>query len=92
MARYHIKNATVVTMDEQLGVLYDCDVLIEDGAIKAVGSKLDGSGAEVIDDSDCIVSPGFVDTHRHMWQTQLAGLMSDHTLVRLQGSVYRYRH
>ncbi|KPI39289.1 5'-deoxyadenosine deaminase [Cyphellophora attinorum] len=87
MARYHIKNAMVVTMDEKLGVLYDCDVLIEEGAIKAVGSKLDGSGAEVIDGSDCIVSPGFVDTHRHMWQTQLAGLMSDHTLLEYFGHV-----
>lgn len=83
MAHYHIRNATVVSMDGQLGVQYNCDVLIEDGAIKAVGQNLDGAGAETIDGSDCIVSPGFVDGHRHMWQTQLAGLLSDMTLVRI---------
>lgn len=82
MTRYHISHATVVTMDDGLGVQYNCDVLIENGTIEAVGANLDGAGAEVIDGIDCIGSPGFIDTHRHMWQTQLAGLLSDHTLVR----------
>src|SRR5262245_22618698 len=55
-------------MDDDLGVLEDADVLIsEEGRIESVGGSLDADGAEVVDASDCIVLPGFVDTHRHMY-------------------------
>ena len=42
-----------------------CDVLIEDGVIRAVGANLSADGAEVYDASDKIVSPGFIDMHTH---------------------------
>jgi 5-methylthioadenosine/S-adenosylhomocysteine deaminase len=51
------------------------DVLIEDGRIVAVGPRLPEDGAEIIDATDRIVLPGFVDTHRHMWQTGLRSLV-----------------
>ena len=37
--------------------------------------------AEVIDGADRIVIPGFVDSHRHLWQTQLRGIAADWTLM-----------
>lgn len=83
MPRYLIQNATIVSMEAGDDVRYNSDVLIEDGIISKLGSGLDGAGAVIIDGTDCIVSPGFIDAHRHMWQTQLAGLISDHTLVHL---------
>lgn len=80
--RYIIRNATVVSVDTTIGVRSNCDVLIEDSLIKSVGKGLSvDDSTQVIDGTDCTVSPGFVDTHRHMWQTQLAGLLSNHTLV-----------
>ncbi len=42
------------------------DVLISDGVIAAVG-QIDRSGAEVVDASGCLVLPGGVDVHTHIF-------------------------
>jgi dihydroorotase len=42
------------------------DVLIEDGAIAAVGEGLEATGAERLDAAGCWVAPGFVDLHTHL--------------------------
>jgi dihydropyrimidinase len=42
------------------------DVLIRDGVIAAVG-RVDRSGAEVVDASGCLVLPGAVDVHTHIF-------------------------
>ncbi|MFE9686548.1 amidohydrolase family protein [Streptomyces sp. NPDC006285] len=79
--RVLLTGATVVTMDPSLGVLSTGDVLLEDDVIAAVGEDLRSQGAEtdavVIDAAGCIVAPGFVDTHRHAWETQLRRVMPD---------------
>src|SRR6187455_2345256 len=64
---YLIKNGAVITVDPALGVLPRADVHVRDGRIEAVGPDLIAAGAEVIDATDMIVMPGFVDTHYHMW-------------------------
>ena len=43
--RLHIRGAQVVTMDETLGDFVTADILIEEGAILAVGRALDTAGA-----------------------------------------------
>ncbi len=59
---------TVVTMnddgDEKTGV----DILIRDGVIAAVGKNLQADG-EIIDARGCVVTPGLVNTHHHLYQT-----------------------
>lgn len=61
-----IKNGAVITV-AAAGVLPRADVHVRNGRIEAVGPDLTVAGAEVIDATDMIVMPGFVDTHYHMW-------------------------
>lgn len=58
------------------------DILIRNNLIVAVGEDISPPEdvTEVIDCSDTIISPGFVDTHRHLWQTQLKGRYGDDLL------------
>lgn len=76
-----IRGGTVLTMDPVLGDLADCDVLVRNGRIAAIGRSLDAGTAEVLDAHGCIVLPGLVDGHRHVWQTQLRGVATDWTIV-----------
>jgi cytosine/adenosine deaminase-related metal-dependent hydrolase len=57
-------------------------ILIEDGKIAKIGSSLEKTeGVQVIDCTDKIISPGFVDTHHHGWQTQLKGRHANEQLL-----------
>ncbi len=63
-----IKNAdVVVTMDATRREIAGGDVLIRDGVIVAVGQGL--SGDQVINAAGCVVTPGLVNTHHHLYQT-----------------------
>lgn len=42
------------------------DLLVEDGLVKSIGSRIASDGAEVFDASGLVVSPGFVDLHVHL--------------------------
>ncbi|MEU7864029.1 amidohydrolase family protein [Nonomuraea sp. NPDC049141] len=64
-----ITNGHVLSMDDAVGELPVGDVLIEDGVIREVAPSIDRPDAEVVDATSMIVMPGFVDTHRHTWQT-----------------------
>src|SRR4029450_13122237 len=75
--RIHIRGAQLVTMDEALGDFASGDILIEDGAILAVGPSPAGSGAETIDGTGMIALPGIIDAHTCLWQTVLRGYVPD---------------
>ena len=65
-------------MDPQIGELTG-DVLIEDDKIVSVEPNINAD-AELIDATDCIVIPGFVDTHRHTWEAAIRGCAPNATL------------
>ena len=54
-------------IDPAQGIDEISDVLIEDGAIEAVGSQIPApEGGEVIDAGGMVVCPGFIDVHCHL--------------------------
>ena len=67
----HIKNAhTILTMDETRRELTQCDMIVSGSEITQIGPKLaTPHGAEVIDATGHIVTPGLVNTHHHLYQT-----------------------
>lgn len=82
MMKTLIKNAWIVTNEDEQGDIRDGSILIEDGRITAVGQDLDvPEEAEVIAADGMIAIPGFVDAHKHLWQTALRGVCGDLTLL-----------
>ena len=64
-----IQNAdTILTMDDERRELSGADVLIREGQIVGVGQNLQTTG-EVVIASGCVVTPGLVNTHHHLYQT-----------------------
>ncbi|MGD9643768.1 MAG: 8-oxoguanine deaminase [Elusimicrobiales bacterium] len=65
-----IKNALVLaTMDDNGREIKGGDVYIEGPEIKKVGKGLKVKADTVIDASGCVVMPGMVNTHHHLYQT-----------------------
>jgi 5-methylthioadenosine/S-adenosylhomocysteine deaminase len=78
--RLLIRGGTVLSMDSAVGDLPTGDVLVENGKIKAVAPQVQASNAQVVDARGMIVMPGFIDTHRHMWQGLLRNIGPDDLL------------
>ena len=64
-----IRNADcIVTMNAGRAEIADGDVLLRGGVIAAVGRGLTTRGA-VIEAKGCVVTPGLVNTHHHLYQS-----------------------
>ena len=72
-----IKGGNVLTLDRSIGDFEIGDVLIEGDEIVAVGPDLSNGAIETIDARGMIVMPGFVDTHRHIWEGLLRNIGTD---------------
>jgi cytosine/adenosine deaminase-related metal-dependent hydrolase/ribose/xylose/arabinose/galactoside ABC-type transport system permease subunit len=72
-----IKGGTVLSLDPHIGDVAGGDVLIEGKHIIEVGRGLEAGDAEVIDATGMIVMPGFVDSHRHIWEGLLRNIGTD---------------
>jgi 5-methylthioadenosine/S-adenosylhomocysteine deaminase len=77
--RILIKGAVILTLDKQVGDFANGDLLIEDGKIREVRPNIDVSAetVAVVDGTNRIVIPGFVDTHSHSYQGLLRGILID---------------
>ncbi|MEK7721080.1 MAG: putative aminohydrolase SsnA [Elusimicrobiota bacterium] len=71
-----IKNGTILTLGEKNRVLTGHALLIEDGLIKKIGPQRNfrGKYLKVIDASDKLVMPGFINAHMHFYSTFARGL------------------
>ncbi|GAD92869.1 conserved hypothetical protein [Paecilomyces variotii No. 5] len=76
-------------------ILKGYDLLIEGKEIRKIAKEITPpSRARVVDCTNKIVSPGFIDTHHHMWQSQLKGRHADHGFLdyMLHGSLPSYNY
>lgn len=76
-----IKNATIITMDDKVGMILG-SVLVEDGLIKDViphspGREPPIHAKETVDGSEMIVMPGMTNAHYHSYSNLLKGTTSD---------------
>lgn len=74
--RILLKGGTIVSMDAKVGNLVKGDLLIQGKKISAIAANLPATG-EVIDASNTILIPGFVDCHRHSWEGVLRRIIPD---------------
>ena len=75
--RMLIRGGTVLSLDPNVGEFAEADVLIDGDRIVAVGPSLANGELEVIDATNMIVMPGFVDSHRHIWEGLLRNIGTD---------------
>ncbi|HSJ70106.1 MAG TPA: amidohydrolase family protein [Acidimicrobiia bacterium] len=72
-----IRGGTILSQDPNVGDLAVGDVLIDGDTILEIGPTITADNAEVIDAAGMIVMPGFVDTHRHIWEGLLRNIGTD---------------
>ena len=87
-ANYLFVGATIITYDngsEKFVVLKNASLLVNDNEITAaVAGSFSGalpSNTTVINATNKIISPGFIDTHHHLWQTVFKTIASNTTLA-----------
>src|SRR6516225_8826803 len=79
--RILLRGGVVLSLDPKVADFEKADVLVEGKKISALGPNLDGGrSALIVDASDHIVKPGFVDTHHHQYETLLRSILSDGNL------------
>ncbi|MEV0796149.1 8-oxoguanine deaminase [Kribbella sp. NPDC050281] len=77
-----VDGAAVVTVDRERREFATGHVVVEGNKLVAVGAGPAPAydGARVIDGRGCLVTPGFVNTHQHLYQWVTRGLAADATL------------
>ncbi|KAI5921807.1 amidohydrolase [Camillea tinctor] len=78
-----LQGGTLLLHDEENHVAPTVsDLLIKGQRIAKIGKNIQvDSKTEIVDCNGKVVSPGFIDTHRHLWQSQYKGLHANHTLI-----------
>jgi len=80
--RILLRGGVVLTLDPQVGDFPRADVLIEDGLIRAIQPTIAvGPETAVVDATNMIVLPGFVDTHHHGYQGLLRNVLPNGILA-----------
>lgn len=75
-----IKGATVTSFEADAPGRR-ADILLHGSSIAAIAPSIDYAGATLIDARRMLAVPGFVDAHRHLWETSLRGTLPAATLA-----------
>ncbi len=75
MKRTILKNASILTLNSSDEILKNTDILIENDTIKKIEKNITPlSNEKVIDCSDLLITPGFVNAHLHSDEYMFKGL------------------
>lgn len=89
-----IEGCTVVTVDAQRTEHVEGHVVVRGNRIDSVGAgpapaaARDERGARVVDARGCLLTPGLVNTHHHLYQWATRGLAVDSTLFEWLTALY----
>lgn len=86
-----ISNVTVVTMNEQMDVLFGAYIAIKDGKILSVSKSIpEGTPNTIIDGTGMVAMPGLVNCHTHLATTVLRNLLDDESRAQaLEAQLYK---
>jgi cytosine/adenosine deaminase-related metal-dependent hydrolase len=88
--RILLRGGTVVSMDAKVGDFEKGDVLVEGKRIVGVAAQIQApTGAQVIDASNTILIPGFVDAHRHSWEGQLRRIIPNGAITAYMAATHQ---
>jgi cytosine/adenosine deaminase-related metal-dependent hydrolase len=79
--RLVVRGGLVLVGEPGAGRFERADVMVEHGRIASLAPAAEVAEARVLDAAGALVLPGFVDTHRHTWQTAMRGICADWTLL-----------
>jgi cytosine/adenosine deaminase-related metal-dependent hydrolase len=85
--RFLLKGGLLVTLDPALGQIRG-DLLVDRGKIVEIKPAIDAGDAEIVDARDAIVIPGFVDCHRHLWQTPVRHIGAGMSFAEIMGTLF----
>lgn len=72
-----IRGATIVTMDERRMVIERGDLAVDGGVIVALGEHLDYEAEKCLEADGCVVLPGLINGHTHVYQAMIEGIGYD---------------
>src|SRR5690242_13163402 len=86
-----LKGGSIVSMDASVGDLAQGDILIQGKKIAAIGAnlKVSGRAPRVIDASNTILIPGFVDCHRHCWEGVLRRIIPNGDIAKYTATTHQ---
>ena len=70
---------------DELDIILNQEILIKNNKISKIGASILDEVDEIIDAENCIVTPGFIDSHTH---PIFIGNRADEFIMRLNGSTY----
>ena len=84
-----LRGGTIVSLDPKVGDFARGDVLIDGKKIAGVGDQVKAPPqAQVIDATNTILIPGFVDAHRHSWEGQLRRIIPDGAIAEYMATTH----
>ncbi len=72
-----IRDATIITMDAERRIIERGAIAIDDGRIVAIGADRALDAKKTIDAPNCVVLPGLINGHTHVYQALIEGIGYD---------------